>query len=387
MGRHQGAEHAAAALVAVDLLRHDRLGGRSMWVLYPAWPLLTGYDHAACSAIRRARASSRAGDGRGAGAQAVRWTGSPARRRSTRSAADPELLRLRHRRRPRRRSRTTARSATARRRRAHGLSQPRRRRLALGRHARPRSSTTIRTASATAGCRDARVRRCRPSAPTSILTPEQIDDVAEYVLSLSGSASGRRRGRRAAQRSSPRTARPAMARTGDGKRELGAPASTTRSGSMAATATAIVAQITKPAPRRDAGLGRPARRDDDQDAGRLRPLAWAAASSGAERDAMAMYRLSTSDLAAERRDVAEVAAAALRRARARSIRKRASQRHASARSNGRCWSCCLGIYYLVAVAALGPRAGRARPGGAGRHGRPAALLLLASRSGRRNSTT
>ena len=48
----------------------------------------------------------------------------------------------------------------------------------------------------------------------------------------------------------------------------------------------------------------------------------------------------------------------------------------SGRSSGRAIAVLLAIYYLRAVAALGPRPGRARPGGAGRSGQPALLLLL-----------
>src|SRR6478609_6349977 len=40
MGRHSGTQHAAAALVAVDILRHD-LWAIGYWIVYPAWPLLS----------------------------------------------------------------------------------------------------------------------------------------------------------------------------------------------------------------------------------------------------------------------------------------------------------------------------------------------------------
>jgi cytochrome c oxidase cbb3-type subunit 3 len=41
LGRDQGVQQPASALVAVDLLRHDRLGHR-LHGLYPAWPLVNG---------------------------------------------------------------------------------------------------------------------------------------------------------------------------------------------------------------------------------------------------------------------------------------------------------------------------------------------------------
>ncbi len=41
VGRDRGTEQPAAALVGVDLLRHDRLG-LVYTILFPAWPLIIG---------------------------------------------------------------------------------------------------------------------------------------------------------------------------------------------------------------------------------------------------------------------------------------------------------------------------------------------------------
>ena len=79
---------------------------------------------------------------------------------------------------------------------------------------------------------DAAIARCRASAPTAA-DPAQIDDVADYVLSLSGAPPSRRR-RHAARRSTPRTASPAMAIAARATARSARRACPTRSGSMAA---------------------------------------------------------------------------------------------------------------------------------------------------------
>ena len=77
--------------------------------------------------------------------------------------------------------------------------------------------------------------------------------------------------------------------------------------------------------------------------------------------------------------------AALRRTASRSTRRRSAGR--SGRIKWAVLSVLPRALLPRAVAALGPRPGRAGPGGAGRHAEPAALFLLASRSGRRRSIT
>ena len=60
---------------------------------------------------------------------------------------------------------------------------------------------------------DADTRFSQMPAFGDILEPAQIDELTQYVLSLSGQAARRRRRPRPARRSSPTTAPPATART------------------------------------------------------------------------------------------------------------------------------------------------------------------------------
>ena len=183
MGRHPGAQHAAAALVAVAVLRHDRLGGRLLdrlsgvaaGVLVHAAACSTGTR--ASAVVSRSRRAARQQRGPMM-AQARR--GSLQEIESTTRAARlrPRAGRARFRRQlravPRRR-----------RRRRQGLSQSQRRRLAVGRHARRRSSRRSATASAPATTPAIRARM--PAfGRDGMLKPDEISAVADYVRSLSG---------------------------------------------------------------------------------------------------------------------------------------------------------------------------------------------------------
>ena len=193
VGRHQGAQHAAAALVGVAVLRHHRVGVRLL-------DRLSGLaDHQRLHDRRAGLFDARRGGGRSRrSAEGARRQGRGAanRRRS------PTSRRIRRcspsrRRRARPPSATIARRATA--------------------SARP-ARKAIRTSTTTTGCgaarstaiqRDHRVRRalrpsrrrtkarCRRSARTACSSRDEIVVVANYVRSLSGLAgASRHRSRR-----------------------------------------------------------------------------------------------------------------------------------------------------------------------------------------------
>ena len=260
MGRHRGAQHAAAALVAVDLLRHDRLRDRLRRSLYPAWPLVHSATRRACSAIRAA-ASVDERDGRAPRPRRRRCSTRSPRCRSSEIADDPELMRF------------------AGRRRARGLPGQLRPvpRLGRGRLARAiptsttttgcgaapstRSSTTITHGVRYAGRSPTRARRrCRPSARRHPDAGRRSPTSADYVLSLCRRRRTTRRWRQARQaavrrqlRRLPRRRR-AAATASSARRDL-----TDAIWLYGGDATSIVAQITQAAARRDAGLGRAAR--------------------------------------------------------------------------------------------------------------------------------
>jgi hypothetical protein len=110
---------------------------------------------------------------------------------------------------------------------------------------------------------DAGLRRRDPE-------PAQISACHRHVLSLRarGQCRGRRRGS-----SSPPTARPAMARRQGMPRSSARPTSPMRSGSMAGTAEEVTRQQIPSPAHGVMPAWQPARSGDDQDAGRLCPLA------------------------------------------------------------------------------------------------------------------
>ena len=196
VGRHQGAEHAAAELVALCVLRDDRVGARLLGRLSGLAAGSAAIPRA-CSAIRRAPtfdermaalAASRAG-----------WSDRIADQpRSSQIADDPQLLDIADGRRPARSSPTTARPVTAPAAQAgRRLSRAGRRRLAVGRHRRghlhdhPPRHPQRRS-------RDAASRRCRPSARRPADAASRSTTSPTYVLSLSAAAGQETRARAAA---------------------------------------------------------------------------------------------------------------------------------------------------------------------------------------------
>ena len=224
MGRHQGTQQAAAALVAVDLLRLHRLRAG----------LHDPLSGLAASSIRRRRASS-AGRAARICAQemsdAARWpmpTSIAAIRTLGRRRPSPPIRELRRF--------AIAAGAVG----LQGQLRP------VPRLRRGRRRPAIRTSTTTPGSGAARSRRstrhaaarhplcagprhplspkCRPSAATASSTATRSRDVAQYVLSLSGQRRPiptlRPRG---AARLRATTALPATARSGEGMHEVGAP--------------------------------------------------------------------------------------------------------------------------------------------------------------------
>jgi hypothetical protein len=171
MGRHQGTEQPAAALVAVDLLRLHRLGGRLYHRSIPAWPLINGRPRA-CSASRPAPQVAGA-DRRGRRSRTPRSMPSwPAIDMTTRghgrslqttpSNGGAAIFRANC-------SQCHGSGAAGRRR----LSEPARRRLALGRHDRDIAYTITPRHPERRRLGRALLARCRPSATTASDEPKR----------------------------------------------------------------------------------------------------------------------------------------------------------------------------------------------------------------------
>ena len=227
VGRHQGARHSDAAVVAVDALRHDRLG-RDLHHIVPG---LAAGDAGDAGAARLLRAAARSPpqSTRSARRTPISRPGSPpptsARSRKTPSSwSSPP-------RGARRCSATTARRVTA--------PEP------------PGWSGATRTFSTTTGSggnaadiqatvthgirydADADTRFSQMPAFGDILEPAQIEELTQHVLSISGQPHDAA-GSRPVRRSSPRTAPPATARTAPACASSAPRTSPTASGSTAA---------------------------------------------------------------------------------------------------------------------------------------------------------
>ncbi len=220
MGRHQGAEQAAAAMVAVTFYA-TIVWAIGYWLFYPAWPLVTGYTKGCSATSQRER----------------RWPRrSAAAKRARRSAATSiaAMSLDRHRKRSRavalcawpaarRRSATIARPAMARRRQGgpgypnlndddwlwggtlDDIHRP------SARHPRRR-------------CRDARIAQMpRFGADQHADDGRRSSTSRNMCCRCPATPTTPRRVERGARRSSPRTAPPVMATTARAMRELGAP--------------------------------------------------------------------------------------------------------------------------------------------------------------------
>ena len=263
MGRRQGAEQAAAQMVAVDLLRHDRLGHRLLDRLSrpgrrsPATPRVS-------SAIASARCVAEEVDA--AKAAQAQFRDKLAAMTADQSKSIPSCCAL-----PSpaamRRSRQLRAMPRPRRARLRRLSQPQRRRLAVGR--RHRRHPQDHRYGIRSDQKETRASQMPRFGIDKLLEDKQINDVAEYVLSLSGKADDkprsargqtifaeqcaclprrRRQGQAGAGRAKPGRRDLALRRQPDGDRR----------------------EHPHRARRRDAGLGRAARSRDGQGACRLR---------------------------------------------------------------------------------------------------------------------
>ena len=268
MGRHPGTEHAAAALVAVDLLCAPSSSRSSTSCsIRPCRSAQRG-DRGACSAIRR----------RGQVEDAI---AEPRRRRPATLDAGRERFRS---------TRSPARCrARALRRRRRPLGLPGQLRP-VPRHRRRRLAPAIPTSTTTTGCGaarsptstqtitlrhpvarrpgDPRLSRCRPSAPT-MLEPAQIDAVAEYrpVALRRRSTTRRSRPKRGTIVFADNCALPRRRWRQAATARFGAPTAHRRDlrSTAAARRDAIVgADSIQPRARRHAGAGaRPARADSE----------------------------------------------------------------------------------------------------------------------------
>ena len=210
MGRHPRAEQAAAQMVALDVLRHHRVGDR---LLAADAGLAAGVRATPRAGSATASARWWLSSSKQAKAAKAEFRAEDRRERSCRDQCDPELLQLRagrRRGRVRRQLRALSRPRRARRLR---LSEPARRFLAVGRLARRHPSDHPARHSGRRS-QDAQPGAQMPAFGTigSARREPQIDDVAEYVLSLSGRADDEAGGASGAPRSSPTTARPVTAR-------------------------------------------------------------------------------------------------------------------------------------------------------------------------------
>ena len=270
MGRHQGAEHAAAELVALHPLRDHRVGVR---LLDRLSGLADGSaaTRAACSAIPRAPSSTEHAGRPRPRAQACDRS-ADRRLPVDRSRADPELLNYCAWPAAARPSRPIARPAMAPAARAARAIPCWPTTTGSGAAISPASNSTIRygirnTHAETRAVGDAALRR-RPVADAA-----QIADVADYVLSLSGEPTDKPRRRSAASAIFAEQCAACHGEDGKGNQELGAPNLTDEiwlyggsRGSRSSRRSPTPQQGVMPT-----WEGTPRRRHD-QDAGRLRPL-------------------------------------------------------------------------------------------------------------------
>ena len=275
-------EQAAAALVAVDLLRHDRLGACLRRSLYPAWPLLN-----------RRHAGVLGYSSRGEVEERDRRAPRPRRPatlerdrdacRSRRSRRSPSSTQLRRRRRPRGLSGQLRPVPRLGRGRLAGLSQPQRRRLAVGRR---RSTEIHQTIAHGIRYRDRRRHaRCRemPAFGATILTRRRSTPSRNYVLHALRQRSTTRRSPRRGKHVFADNCAACHGDDGKGNRELGAPDLTDAIWLYGGDASDIVAQIASAAARRDAGVGGRLERHDDQGARRSTSIRSAAAKRAGRR--------------------------------------------------------------------------------------------------------
>ena len=99
--------------------------------------------------------------------------------------------------------------------------------------------------------------RCRPSAAWAYSTPRKIDDVAEFVLSLSGRADDKAAAERGAKIFADNCS-PCHGKDGKGNQTLGAPDLTDQLWLYGGDKPTIAETVINATQRRDAGLGRAA---------------------------------------------------------------------------------------------------------------------------------
>ena len=221
VGRHQGAEHAAAALVALTSSTPRSSGRSAIGSSIRPGQLVTATP-AACSAIRARASCEQAWRQPPARAQKA-WL-APHRQASLEQIeAGSRTARLRHGRRPAAFADNCAPCHGAGGAGGQGYPDAGRRRLALGRQARRTSSTTMRTASARRPMPTRASRRCRPSARPAADARSRSTTSPSTCCRFSG-ARPTRRPPSAARRSSRRIARPATARTARACRSSARPA-------------------------------------------------------------------------------------------------------------------------------------------------------------------
>ena len=221
MGRHPRAEHAAAALVAVDVLRHHRLVGRLLDRLSVLAADLVATPRACFGWQSRDAVVS--GSREPAGAARRRWPPSSPHARSQQIEKDPAAARFRAR--PGRAafSENCAPCHGAGGGGAKGYPEPQRRRLAVGRHARGDRARPSATASRCRSTTRPGSAPCRPSAATACSSAPRSTTVADYVRSLAGLPVEPGADLAAGARSSPTTAPPATARAARAIASMGAP--------------------------------------------------------------------------------------------------------------------------------------------------------------------
>ena len=226
------------------------------WVLYPSWPGtrsyfpgLLGYDQRAVVAEQIAAAEER----RAAAAARDRCgSSSSSRSRPTPGCCSTPSLRAAWR------SPTTARPATGWV--APGRASFRASPTTTGSGAArwPTSSTPSPMASAMAARRRA-IRRCRAFGADQILTRDQVLDVSEYVLSLTGRAGDRRGRRPSGEAVFAENCVACHGEGGIGMQELGAPALNDAIWLYGGDEGEHRAPDPSSPPRRDAGLRQPPR--------------------------------------------------------------------------------------------------------------------------------
>ena len=240
------------------------------WIVYPAWPTLTGYTKGMLGYSQRGAVDRR---GRPTPRLRKASTSRPDRRNAARRDREgPGADALRHRAAAPPRSATTARPATARG--AQGVvGYPN---LNdddwLWGGSSTRSTRRSPTASAPA-TRRRTPRPCRASASTSMLEAGRDRRCGRSTCCRSRARRRMRPRPSAGPRSSPSKCAACHGADGKGKHELGAPNLTDGIWLYGGKQADIEKTIRDRARRRDAGLGRPPRPCDDQDARRLRPLA------------------------------------------------------------------------------------------------------------------